>query len=415
MNSKFKILLIPDTIFWITGTISQSILKHVSSVEGDVCSGSVVYKIMQREPEWFDQFDLIHVICPYSSRFIIPFFLGKKPIVTTIHHVIEWQRMEHNVQGDMIMTLSKEWENYLLNKGVSKNKLMLIHNGVNTDKFSPVSQSKKIETKKKIGFPPESFVIGFFAKRQASDFDRKGIDTFESAIRLIAAKESSIAVLLVGPGWSKLIRSFDRYGVPFKWFPYLDPHEKIIDLYSTLDCYWITSKVEGGPVTLLEAMSCGVPCVSTPVGLSLELIEEGVTGFLFQKGDYHELVDKTRLLIGDRTLLERTGTNARNKVASKMDYSTVLMPITDLYSKAIENFLDKESIGAKRVSVKPAIPKKYWMIREEYTQWLSILRRLGEYNRAFLFGLVALMKYPSLAIAKLQIKILYDLCLNVLR
>lgn len=407
-DSKLRVLLIPDTIFWVTGTIALSVLKYVPELDGSICSGKVAAEIIKREPEWFNQFDVIHILCPHASRFLLPYFSDKTPVVTTIHHVIDWKRTEHNAGGDMIMTLSKEWEDYILSKGISQDRLMLVRNGVNTSKFKPATVERKLSSKLRLGFHGDSFVIGFFAKRQLSDFDRKGIDTFEAALTLLIAREPNIAVLLVGPGWKTLVQSLKKQGVLYKWFSYLDPHEKIIELYNALDCYWITSRIEGGPVTLLEAMSCGVPCISTGVGLSLELIESGETGYLIEKGDYQDLVAKTSLLLHDKSLAQRLSMNVRKRVAEQMDYANVLLPIRELYLRTIDNFNKKNPLVVGNVKTAPT-PIRNWMIGEEYIYWMILLRKLGENWRAFRFGMNTFLKFPSTKLLMVQVKIILSI------
>lgn len=399
--------MIPDTIFWVTGTIAQSILKYVPGIEGAICSARVVSKIITEDPEWLEQFDVIHIICPHASKSLLPYFGGKKPVITTIHHVIDWERMKHNTGGDMVMTLSEEWEKYILMKGVPREKLELVRNGVDTKKFVPVSEERKRLEKKRIGFENDVFVIGFFAKRQLSDFDRKGIDTFEKAIGELATLEKKVGLLLVGPGWQELVLSLKKLDVSVRWYPYLEPHDKIINLYNALDCYWITSQIEGGPVTLLEAMGCGVPCISTPVGLSLELIDEGKTGFMIDKNEPRELVSKTRRLINDKSLSDIIGKNARAKVLTEMDYLITLKPVHKLYKKAISNFYKSHPLFHKRSDGRQ--PIKFWMKQEERVFWMSILRKLGEYRRAFRFGWNSFFLYPSIPLLKLQIKTLWHL------
>lgn len=400
-------LLVPDTIFWVTGTIAQSILKYVEEIEGVICSARVVSKIIKRDPEWLEQFDVIHILCPHASKSLLPYFAGKKPVVTTIHHVIDWERMKHNTGGDRVMTLSKEWEEYILNQGVPREKLELVRNGVDTKKFVPVSDEGKGLAKKRAGFEQDVFVIGFFAKRQLSDFDRKGIDTFEKAIGDLVTLEKNVGLLLVGPGWRKLVLSLKKLNISVKWYPYLEPHDKIIHLYNALDCYWVTSRIEGGPVTLLEAMSCGIPCISTPVGLSLELIDEGRTGFMIDKNEPRELVSKTIKLINDKSLADQIGKNARTKISAELDYSNTLNPVNSLYIKAITNFEKSNPLALK--SRQPGQPIKFWMKQEERIFWMSILRKLGEYSRAFRFGMNSVFLYPSIPLLKLQVKTMLDL------
>jgi glycosyltransferase involved in cell wall biosynthesis len=57
---------------------------------------------------------------------------------------------------------------------------------------------------------------------------------------------------------------------------------------------------EGGPRVTVEAMACGVPVISTPVGMMRELVRDGENGLLFQ-WDAAELAAKIRLLLDDES------------------------------------------------------------------------------------------------------------------
>jgi len=58
--------------------------------------------------------------------------------------------------------------------------------------------------------------------------------------------------------------------------------EEMVNFYHTLDTYICTSRTEGGPHPLLEASSCGIPIISTRVGIAPDLIEHNRNGFLFR-------------------------------------------------------------------------------------------------------------------------------------
>ncbi|MDY6864174.1 MAG: glycosyltransferase family 4 protein [Thermodesulfobacteriota bacterium] len=59
--------------------------------------------------------------------------------------------------------------------------------------------------------------------------------------------------------------------------------EEMVDFYQSLDAYICSSRTEGGPHPLLEASSCGIPVISTKVGIAPELIEENVNGILIER------------------------------------------------------------------------------------------------------------------------------------
>ncbi len=58
------------------------------------------------------------------------------------------------------------------------------------------------------------------------------------------------------------------------------------------DIYILPSYNEGLPMSILEAMACGLPVISTPIGGIAEAVKDGVNGYLIQPGDYEALTEK---------------------------------------------------------------------------------------------------------------------------
>ena len=85
------------------------------------------------------------------------------------------------------------------------------------------------------------------------------------------------------------------------------------------DVFVLPSLAEGIPVVLMEAMSSGVPCVTTPVNGIPELIQHGRSGLLAVPGDLDSLVEQLREIIGDRALQHRLAITAREKIETDFD------------------------------------------------------------------------------------------------
>jgi glycosyltransferase involved in cell wall biosynthesis len=83
--------------------------------------------------------------------------------------------------------------------------------------------------------------------------------------------------------------------------------EDAINLNKKVDIIVVSSKREGGPSSLLEAMSLNKPIVSTNAGVVPEAIIDGVTGFIVPVGDYKMLAKKILILAKDKKMRNTFG------------------------------------------------------------------------------------------------------------
>jgi colanic acid/amylovoran biosynthesis glycosyltransferase len=95
--------------------------------------------------------------------------------------------------------------------------------------------------------------------------------------------------------------------------------DQVRERFAQADIFVLPSLAEGIPVVLMEAMSCGVPCVSTPVNGIPELVLHGQTGLLATPGDVASLAARLRQLIDQPALRHRLALAARDKVLQDFD------------------------------------------------------------------------------------------------
>ena len=86
-----------------------------------------------------------------------------------------------------------------------------------------------------------------------------------------------------------------------------------IKLLNIADAYILPSYVEGLPMSILEAMSYGMPILSTPVGGIPEIVENGVNGFLFPPGDKQAMQNSINKLISNPSIKRQMGTASLQK------------------------------------------------------------------------------------------------------
>ena len=77
------------------------------------------------------------------------------------------------------------------------------------------------------------------------------------------------------------------------------------------DIFALTSKSEGHPLVVLEAMACGLPIVATSVGGIADTVQPGVNGFIAPVGDREAIANALTKLADDRALRERMGEASR--------------------------------------------------------------------------------------------------------
>jgi glycosyltransferase involved in cell wall biosynthesis len=102
-----------------------------------------------------------------------------------------------------------------------------------------------------------------------------------------------------------------------------------VELYlQASDIFVLPSKLEGMPNVLLEAMACGLPCVTTRVSGTQDIIDDGTSGLLVEYGDPEALRTCLVALLRDSERRCRIGVNAKRTIDGRFS----LERIADLYA-----------------------------------------------------------------------------------
>ncbi|MBC8029383.1 MAG: glycosyltransferase family 4 protein [Pyrinomonadaceae bacterium] len=341
MNSdtkRLRVLFVPDSVHWVTGTIAKSIARFNPWIEATIASGPVIDTVLNENPELMRNFDLVHFTCPYSSRQWLPRFRDLVPCVTSHHHVTDWELIKHNVEGDAIIVGSTEWSEDLRARGVDIARVFCVPYGVDADFFQPATEDQRKAIRRRLNFLDSTTVVGFFGKNSSNDDDRKGIDVFTRGVVSLSKRIPELAVLVVGPGWQELTSGLNASGVKCVWIPFVAELKGLAEMYQALDFYWVTARVEGGPVTLLEAMSTEVCCLTTAVGIAREIVTDGENAALLPFNDPEAFAERTVSLAADTSERRRLGSNARKTILETMHVGVTATGVVDVYAKAFENF-----------------------------------------------------------------------------
>jgi glycosyltransferase involved in cell wall biosynthesis len=121
-------------------------------------------------------------------------------------------------------------------------------------------------------------VLGFSGRMIPANRDRKGLDLFESVVTQVS-RRADIKLRLCGEGGTPLLEKMRENGVTADL---VTPgnREEALDFFRTIDIYLCTSRLEGGPLPVIEAMAAGCVVVSTRVGFVPEVINSDEVGIM---------------------------------------------------------------------------------------------------------------------------------------
>lgn len=332
---KPRILLIPNVGWWIIGEMGKQIIARF----GDKYDFYFVPEgLFERRPDLLASFipavDAIHCLNESSIdlfRNMDPDTLP--PIATWIHHVTAWSP-EHQLaieRSSAITVCTAGWKDFLTSRTPATLPVRVVPHGVDLTFFT--RRPRKPDS---YGIPPGRFVVGFIgAKGSDSDAGRKGTDVLLQVIRRSAAELPNLHVVLGGPGWDSELASLQAAGISASATGYV-PKSDLPSLYSALDVYLLTSRVEGGPCTVFEAMACGTAVVSTRVGAVPSLIVDGVNGYSAEVDDTDGLVNAIVTLGRSPEMAYNFGRNARDTV-SKLSWAHALSPLESVYETLLQS------------------------------------------------------------------------------
>ncbi len=225
-----------------------------------------------------------------------------------LHRVLFWLECKLSRFADLIIANSQSGRDYAVAHGFPENKMVIVHNGIDVQKFCP-DQAKGADVRFRMGIHTGDTLIGLVGRLDPM----KGHETFLRAASLFEKERPGVRFVCAGEGQNpykaRLQRFSEKLGMRRRvlWLEAFDPIEH---LYNALDMLTSSSSYgEGFPNVIAEAMACGITCVATDVGDSKVVI--GNTGFIVSPRDPEALVSAWRRFCD----LEASARASRGKAA----------------------------------------------------------------------------------------------------
>lgn len=227
---------------------------------------------------------------------------------------------------DMIL-INKEDYTLVKNKFYCKNVFYIHGIGVNSKKFDIKLDNRKwIELRKSIGLNEKDYVIIYAAEL----IKRKNQEMLIRAVKeLVDNGIKDIKVILPGldslNGYYQRITSDLHLNEYIKFLGYRKDIEKLMHIS---DLAVATSRQEGLPLHLAEAMLCGLPCIATVERGHRELIKDGYNGYLVEQENYIQLAQKILDIKNDKETADKFIKNSK-EVVKKFLVESVMEEMVD--------------------------------------------------------------------------------------
>ena len=182
---------------------------------------------------------------------------------------------------DAFVCISQAIKDELANAGMRADRLWDIVNGVDLNHFKPVETIERAALRQSLNLPDGPLVI--FTGRLVRE---KGVDVLIKAWPQVQQQVPDAHLIIVGDGEKRaeLEAQAQQLDLASRVL-FLGGCDDVTSYLQTADVFVLPSYAEGLPVSLLEAMACGLTCVATAVGGTLQLLKDGVTGRAVAAGD----------------------------------------------------------------------------------------------------------------------------------
>ncbi len=278
-----------------------------------------------------ERVDIVHAHDPYANILAVPWarLAGRAGVIAShrwwkqVHRrkIAIANRVAYRFAHRVLANSESVGELVVREEGVSRGRVVVIPNFVEEEAFQPLSPDRRASLRERMGVGAGDVVVGIVANL----YPVKNHEMLLRAAARLTAEWPAVRFVLVGDGEERARLAdmaqgagiLDRVSLPGRI-----SHEP--GLSGLFDVAVLTSREEGFPNFVVEAMAAGRPVVATAVGGVPDAVVPGETGYLVAVDDDIALADGLGRLLADPSLRERLG-RAGAEVARKRYHVDVVM------------------------------------------------------------------------------------------
>jgi glycosyltransferase involved in cell wall biosynthesis len=230
-------------------------------------------------------------------------------------------------RADQFIAIDPEtYDRYTQRVPHRKERFHLFPTAIDVDQFRPLDGFDRRAARLRFGLPPEGKMVLYVGRLSW----RKGVDLLFRAFSLVAAQVPDAFLAIAGMGEDR--RALESLAHELK----LDgrvfflgkvahlPSPDLPSLFNAADVSVVTSLQESLALVITEALACGTPVISTPVGIAPKVIRDGVTGYMVQSREPSEMAMRLVQIIQDGKY------DRAECVAAAQEYGETSKPICDV-------------------------------------------------------------------------------------
>ncbi len=299
---------------------SKVLMRSLRELKPDLVHASLTLSTLDfRLPEICEDLNL-----PLIATFHPPFDSKLRNLKSSTQFLAYQLYAPFLAQYDKVIVFSRLQRDLLVRLGVPQDRLAVIPNGVDVEKYSPGKSHLKQQFKAQRLF----VYLGRIAPE-------KNIEALLKAWKHCEMQEESrLLILGDGPLRASLEPFYgEEYGI--QWLGFIADEQERIEILRSADVFILPSLVEGLSLSLLEAMACGVACLVTDAGADGEVIEAGAGVILSTQGVTTQLKTLLPLCRDHPEITQLLGQKARQRVLERYTLNENITSLERLYAEVL--------------------------------------------------------------------------------
>ena len=263
----------------------------------------------------------------------------KVPFISTCHGFFRHRKFSRRIfpcWGERVIAISKSVRTHLVEDfRVDPSRVVLIYNGIELDRYLPVSAEGKYRILlQETGLDPDAMIIGSVGRLSPVKGFKYLLRAFKDVISRFHGK-TQLLVMGEGPEKDSLLHLARQLGIADNVFlvSAAAPLEKYLAL---MDVFCLPSLKEGLGLSLMEAMAASRACIASDIGGLSELITHEHDGILVPSGNVGTLSAAILLLAESRNMRQRLAEKAREKAAEKFSIRDSVAKTIEVYEGIIK-------------------------------------------------------------------------------